>query len=549
MFFHIDVFYQNLSNTKGYIKIENGKGKFKMPENAAYISGFFYNEKLERDSKLYGRFVYDKNNKPVMNAYQEQSKNQESLKKELLNHPNNTTIYAKRIETLRNEAYLGKVSDSLVKSTAKKYLSKLKPTISSMRVGDLYTLSVLYSNSGNIEKSKKVLITLLEKYPNSLFVGKAKDQIWFMNEAFNRVKTNSEKKILILEDFFLDSLDQYIAKEHPHSPAGVWSSYLQSFKHSRAKKNHKNKDITQNLYYHFNHLDSTYINLVEYMINIKLRENDLDSAKILAQRYEQYVKKGLWKHFLITSSNSKSGKVNLHTDSIRYLALAHKLLAEIDGLKGDYQDAINHLDIASIAWQSNKKDAFFYTNFKNFQYKKASLQRKLQQPFEALKTYSELYQELKDERILDSIKLVFEEQDQVEDYKNYIENLKNNTKEVKKELKIVPEFSIKDTKGNLYTDKNLKGAVVVLNFWGVHCSPCVREIPVMNEFWEATQGHEIVYLAITRDKALAVERFGRRQKEIFKFPVVATNQAFFDKFGVQLIPTQIIINPKGEIIY
>ena len=130
-----------------------------------------------------------------------------------------------------------------------------------------------------------------------------------------------------------------------------------------------------------------------------------------------------------------------------------------------------------------------------------------------------------------------------------MENLKNQTEAIKEELKFVPVFSIKDTRGNLYTDKNLKGAVVVLNFWGTYCSPCIREIPMMNKFWEATQGHEIVYLAITRDKALAVERFGRRQKEFFKFPVVATNQAFFDTFGVQLIPTQIIINPKGEIIY
>ena len=353
----------------------------------------------------------------------------------------------------------------------------------------------------------------------------------------------------MLEGNFLDSLDEYIAKEYPHSPTGVWSSYLQSFKNTRAKKNYKNKDITQNLYYHFNHLDSTYINLVEYMINIKIRENNLDSAKILAKRYEEYVKNDLWKHFIITSSNTKSEKVNMQTDSVRYLGIAHKLLAEVSELRGDYQNAINHLDIASTAWQTNKKDTFFYPNIRNFQYKKASLQRKLQQPAAALKTYSELYQELKDERILDSIKVVFEVQDQVEDYQNYIENLQNQTGSIKEELKTVPEFSIKDIKGNLYTDKNLKGAVVVLNFWGVHCSPCVREIPVMNEFWEATQGHEIVYLAITRDKALATERFGRRQKEMFKFPVVATNQEFFDTFGVQLIPTQIIINPKGEIIY
>jgi hypothetical protein len=39
-------------------------------------------------------------------------------------------------------------------------------------------------------------------------------------------------------------------------------------------------------------------------------------------------------------------------------------------------------------------------------------------------------------------------------------------------------------KGGRFSSESLKGKVAVINFWGVWCSPCVREAPQVQQFAE-----------------------------------------------------------------
>ena len=42
---------------------------------------------------------------------------------------------------------------------------------------------------------------------------------------------------------------------------------------------------------------------------------------------------------------------------------------------------------------------------------------------------------------------------------------------------IAPDFSLADLEGNTVTLNQMKGKVVLLNFWGTWCGPCRKEIP------------------------------------------------------------------------
>tara|TARA_Y100000816_G_scaffold234128_1_gene179643 strand:+ start:228 stop:830 length:603 start_codon:yes stop_codon:yes gene_type:complete len=52
-----------------------------------------------------------------------------------------------------------------------------------------------------------------------------------------------------------------------------------------------------------------------------------------------------------------------------------------------------------------------------------------------------------------------------------------NNKPLNTNSMLAPDFSLADLDGNTITLQQMKGKVVLLNFWGTWCGPCRKEIP------------------------------------------------------------------------
>jgi peroxiredoxin len=63
-----------------------------------------------------------------------------------------------------------------------------------------------------------------------------------------------------------------------------------------------------------------------------------------------------------------------------------------------------------------------------------------------------------------------------------------------------PEFSIATDQGQRVTPVSFGGKVLVLNFWATWCSPCVQEIPSLNEFQKRFAKSGVVVVAVSIDK-------------------------------------------------
>ena len=83
---------------------------------------------------------------------------------------------------------------------------------------------------------------------------------------------------------------------------------------------------------------------------------------------------------------------------------------------------------------------------------------------------------------------------------------KNRPKTVQKRVQknsnqalIAPDFTLADLDGNWVSLSELKGKVVLLNFWGTWCGPCRREIPAFIKLTEKYKkdGLAIVVLTLT----------------------------------------------------
>ena len=113
-----------------------------------------------------------------------------------------------------------------------------------------------------------------------------------------------------------------------------------------------------------------------------------------------------------------------------------------------------------------------------------------------------------------------------------------------------PEVSFTDLKGNQFSLAQLKGTVVLVNFWATSCTTCVAKMPEMIKTYEQfhAQGLELVAVAMSYDPPNYVVNFTETRK--LPFPVALDfNGKLAHAFGdVKLTPTTFVIDKQGNII-
>lgn len=110
-----------------------------------------------------------------------------------------------------------------------------------------------------------------------------------------------------------------------------------------------------------------------------------------------------------------------------------------------------------------------------------------------------------------------------------------------------PEFTLPDLDGKPVTLSNLKGKVVVLNFWATWCGPCRAEMPEFQRYFNSHK-EEFYLLAINcsepQGKVNAFcKEFG------YTFPVLLDEDGAIQKlYGIQAYPTTFVIDPSGIVL-
>lgn len=111
----------------------------------------------------------------------------------------------------------------------------------------------------------------------------------------------------------------------------------------------------------------------------------------------------------------------------------------------------------------------------------------------------------------------------------------------------VKDFELSSINGQKYKLSDLKGKVVLINFWATWCVPCVQEMPALVKLYENYRGKGLEILAVSTDEEQQKVRQFVAERGL-NFPVFSQTAA--DKlFDVGPIPTSIFIDRRGSIRY
>jgi peroxiredoxin len=113
-----------------------------------------------------------------------------------------------------------------------------------------------------------------------------------------------------------------------------------------------------------------------------------------------------------------------------------------------------------------------------------------------------------------------------------------------------PDIEIMSIDGPTIRLSDLRGRVVLLNFFATWCGPCQMELPGLQTIWDDLHGNDELRMFIIgrEESAETVRAF--KDKNGFTFPMASDlDRSAFGRFATESIPRTYLISRNGKIVY
>jgi len=109
-----------------------------------------------------------------------------------------------------------------------------------------------------------------------------------------------------------------------------------------------------------------------------------------------------------------------------------------------------------------------------------------------------------------------------------------------------PDFTLRSLNGENININDLKGKVVIINFWATWCSPCRLEMPVFqNKFDEFSE--ELLILAVNSQDTAEDAQFFMDELNLSFDVLLDTSGEVHKKYQVRGFPTTYVVDNDGII--
>lgn len=110
------------------------------------------------------------------------------------------------------------------------------------------------------------------------------------------------------------------------------------------------------------------------------------------------------------------------------------------------------------------------------------------------------------------------------------------------------EFSLKDLNGKEWTLRELRGKVVLVNFWATWCPPCRQEIPTLKLAYDRFREQGFIVLAISDEEPHVLTKFVAESG--IEFPVLVDAGAKVEERAYHTVgvPVSFVYDRSGKIV-
>jgi thiol-disulfide isomerase/thioredoxin len=111
----------------------------------------------------------------------------------------------------------------------------------------------------------------------------------------------------------------------------------------------------------------------------------------------------------------------------------------------------------------------------------------------------------------------------------------------------LPEFSVKDLQGREISSADLRGKVVLIDYWATWCEPCKKEMPGYQKLLDRYGPRGFAVVGFKFDTMMDMEDPIEFAKKIgVHYPLGVATDDLKQKFGgIEGLPTTMLYDPRG----
>jgi peroxiredoxin len=113
---------------------------------------------------------------------------------------------------------------------------------------------------------------------------------------------------------------------------------------------------------------------------------------------------------------------------------------------------------------------------------------------------------------------------------------------------LAPDFQLRDLNDRLVTLSDLRGKVVLLNFWATWCGPCRVEMPTMEQLYRTFSRKDFEILAVSIDvQGVAITRPFQQEYHL-TFPILHdADYRVGLTYGARTLPMTFLVDRQGVV--